>query len=391
MKYCLWIILFGVLVLIFFACGPGEETKTKVVTEEIDGVTYVHNPAEPFNPEKTVQFIEELSLDQEDADGNVVLYRPGSFAVDDRGYIYMAEMQDNVFKVFDREGTLVNTFGSKGGGPGEFQSISSIGFTPDGRFIVTDFQANRTSFFDRDGNFLQDFKWTRRFVTMLFVKTDSYVTTEYVYEEGDAVQAQVHVVELDFDGDVIRSYGKFTNPRIGTVAMGEMMLAIGVPQSPQSIFEGNPKNFLLYHCLNSEYRIDVYDPEGKLVRVIDRPYKPLPFTADEKLEFVSRFEESSNEALKKMVNNLDMPDVKTVTDNMVADEAGNLWVITQETREENGIELTAIDVFDAEGRYDTRVWAEHVPRLFKGGKMYRFENDEETGYRTLKRYDVAWD
>ena len=168
------------------------------------------------------------------------------------------------------------------------------------------------------------------------------------------------------------------------------MLAIGVPQSPQSIFEGDPESFLLYHCLNSEYRIEVYDPEGKLVRVIDRPYKPLPFTADEKLEFVSRFEESSNEALKKMVNNLDTPDVKTVTDNMVVDEAGNLWVITQETREENGTELTAIDAYDAEGRYDTRVWTGHVPRLFKGGKMYRFENDEETGYRTLKRYDVVW-
>lgn len=42
-------------------------------------------------------------------------------------------------------------------------------------------------------------------------------------------------------------------------------------------------------------------------------------------------------------------------------------------------------------RYDTRVWTEHVPRLFKGGKMYRFENDEETGYRTLKRYDAVWE
>ncbi len=391
MKFWIWIILFGVVVLMFFACGPGEEANPKVVTEEIGGVTYVHNPAEPLHPEKTVQFIEELSLDQEDADGNVVLYRPGSFAVDDRGYIYMAEMQDNVFKVFNPEGNLVKTFGSKGGGPGEFQSISSIGFTPGGRFIVTDFQANRTSIFDRDGNFIKDFKWTRRFVTMLLVKADSYVTTEYVHEEGDSVQAQVHVVELNFDGKVLRSYGTFTNPRIGTVSMGEMMLAIGVPQSPQSIFEGDPERFLLYHCLNSEYRIDVYDAEGKLVRVIDRPYKLLPFTAEGKMEFVSRFEESSNEALKKMVNNLDMPDVKTVTDNMVADEAGNLWVITQESREENGTELTAIDVFDDEGRYDTRVWMEHTPRLFKGGKMYSFINDEETGYRTLKRYGVVWE
>lgn len=47
MKQLVWFILVGVLLLILITCGPGDEAEPKVVTGEIGGVTYVHNPAEP--------------------------------------------------------------------------------------------------------------------------------------------------------------------------------------------------------------------------------------------------------------------------------------------------------------------------------------------------------
>jgi hypothetical protein len=92
-------------------------------------------------------------------------------------------MQDQVFKVFDEEGRLIKTIGAKGGGPGEFQSIGFSGFVPDGRLLVTDFQARRTSFFDAEGRFLKDFKWTRFYSLLHLVKSDSYLTEEIIYGE----------------------------------------------------------------------------------------------------------------------------------------------------------------------------------------------------------------
>ncbi|MFO7979887.1 MAG: hypothetical protein R6V00_03515 [Candidatus Aminicenantes bacterium] len=389
MKRKIWILVLGAA-LIIQGCGPGDKEGPQVVTEEIDGVTYIHNPAEPLHPEKTVRFEKELAIRGEDDEGNVVLYRPGYFLVDDQGNMYISEMQDMVYKVFDPEGNLVRTIGGQGGGPGEFQSISTSGFSPGGKLLVTDYRALRTSIFDQDGDFLKDFKWTRRFSIMLLVKMDSYVTTEFVMEEG-AESSKLFVTELDFDGNVIRSYGEFTMRQLQTLRMGEVTMGIGIPHSPSSIFAGDSERGWLYHCLNSTYRIEVYDAEGRLFRVIDRPYTPLPFTAEDRREYISQFDDNPNPAFKKMVRNTDFPEVKTVTENMKVDAAGNLWVVTQETREEDGTTLTAVDVFDQEGCYDTRVWLEKTPRFFKNGKMYNYETDDESGYRSLVRYNVVWE
>jgi secreted PhoX family phosphatase len=88
-----------------------------------------------------------------------------------------------------------------------------------------------------------------------------------------------------------------------------------------------------------------------------------------------------------------MPSVKNVTDNMVVDDAGNLWVETHEEKEEQGTTYTAYDIFNEDGIYEARVWLDVSQislGLFKNGKMYTRETDEETGYGVFKRYRVIW-
>ena len=68
-----------------------------------------------------------------------------------------------------------------------------------------------------------------------------------------------------------------------------------------------------------------------------------------------------------------------------------LWVATNETKDENGRKLTATDVFDAEGRYDARVWLDFTPARFAAGKMYWFKEDPNTGVRVLTRYQIVWE
>ncbi len=85
-----------------------------------------------------------------------------------------------------------------------------------------------------------------------------------------------------------------------------------------------------------------------------------------------------------------MPNVKTVTDKMLVDGSGSLWVITHETKESNGHSLTSAAIFDTEGRFVTRVWLQKIPRILRGRKMYRLETDDETGYTSPVRYSVHW-
>ena len=303
--------------------------------------------------------------------------------------MWVSESQDQVFKVFSPEGELIKTIGAKGGGPGEFQSIGFCGFAPDGRLLVTDFQARRTNFFDADGVFLEDFKWTRFFSLLHLIKKDSYLTDEFVYGEEGA-DTKRFVIELDFKGEEVRSYGEFQRPESRAVQLGNMMIGTSIPYAPRSVFAGDARNELLYHCLNSEYRIEVFDTEGKLIRVIDRPYTCPSYPAEEQQEYRDRFKDHPNEQYRKLIQDMPLPDIKTVTERMLVDDRGNLWVITHETREEEGVKLTAADIFDPEGKYDARVWLEFTPEHVMSDKMYRMATDEETGYRSLKRYKVTW-
>lgn len=85
-----------------------------------------------------------------------------------------------------------------------------------------------------------------------------------------------------------------------------------------------------------------------------------------------------------------MPTVKTITERMIVDDEGNLWVETNDLQEEKDRLLRAYDIFNEDGMYVYKVWLERAPGLFKGEHMYRLERDEKTDYRFLKRYRVIW-
>jgi hypothetical protein len=171
---------------------------------------------------------------------------------------------------------------------------------------------------------------------------------------------------------------------------GNTTFGTSIPYSPRSVFIGDQLRQLLYHCLNDKYLIEVYDSQGKLDRKIDRPYEPPPITSEDIEEFLGRFKDRPDSPFAKMVKEMDLPKVKTVTDRMIVDSAGNLWMKTNEDRKDGEKTFTAFDIFDPEGLYDARVWLDFNPLFFPDGKMYRLVEDEKTGAMQLKRYRVVW-
>jgi hypothetical protein len=55
---------------------------------------------------------------------------------------------------FDKDGTFLKTWGNKGMGPGEFDTIHTIAQDAQGRLFVGDRQNNRVQIFDAQGNFI---------------------------------------------------------------------------------------------------------------------------------------------------------------------------------------------------------------------------------------------
>ncbi len=378
--------------MLFFFCflfwvAACRKEKGEVKVETIDGVTYIHNQAKPLHPDKTVAFEEELTFREKDETGEIRLFKPGWFTVDATGYAYIADDSDMAIKVFDPQGKYVRSIGRKGSGPGEFEAIANMTFLPDGRLLVTDYQQRRTSFFSPEGQFLSSFQWKKFYGLVYLVTNSSCIVTESIYS-GEA--RELWVKAIDFTGEELFSYGKFTPSEFKTLRVGEMMIGMSIPWTPASVFAGDSKRQWLYHCLNDKYVIEVYDEQGKLFRKIDRPYEPLPVTAEDIKEFKSRYAERPDSPYAKAVDQMEFPKVKPVTDRLVVDSDGNLWVRTNEEKKEGGKTFRAYDIFDSEGFYDARVWLDTLPAQFANGKMYRMAEDEEKGLRLLKRYRIIW-
>jgi hypothetical protein len=334
-----------------------------------------------------VTFEEEFTFPDKDETGEVRLFKPERYVVDAQGYVYIADGSDSSIKVFDAQGKYVRAIGRKGSGPGEFGRISDLVLLPDGRLLVTDFETRRTSFFSPGGEFLSSFQW-KKFFGQVHLAADSCYTVEETVTTEETRELWVKTV--DFEGEEIVAFGKFKYPEFKMLRQGDVTFGTSVPHSPRSVFIGDPLRQLLYHCLNDNYLIEVYDGEGKLVRKIDRPYQPPAITSEDIEEFLGRYKDRPDSPFARLIKEMELPKVKTVTDRMLVDSEGNLWVKTNEERKEGEKTFNSFDVFDPEGVYGTRVWLEFNPLFFPDGKMYRLVEDEETGALQLKRYSVVW-
>jgi hypothetical protein len=382
-------LMFIFLVLFWPACNKGQKSKSNASVEFIDGVECIHNTGTPLHPDKTVAFLEDLSISGEDKEGNIILYEPRLSLVDDKENIYIIESKDQVIKVFGSDGKYIKTIGAKGSGPGEFKSVAYLAVTKDGKLIAMDETSRRTSFFDSSGRFLKSFQWRTSYYNFIMIKSSSYIISEIVYS-GDRQFRQLFVKEVDFNGKEIRSYGEFTASEPKIIRQGKYRHYFSQPVWTESIFAGDKDRGLFYHCVNNKYIIEVYDTSGKLFRKIDRPYEPVPFTDKDAKAYRARVGNVPNEFLRKVIEEMEMPKVKSIVERMYVDDEGNLWIRTNEIKEEEDKILTAFDIFNSDGYYFAKVWTAIIPSIFKKGKMYRMDTDQDTGYRSLKRYKVIW-
>jgi len=145
--------------------------------------------------------------------------------------------------------------------------------------------------------------------------------------------------------------------------------------------------------MNNNYLIEVFDRNGKLFRKFDRPYVLVPFTDKDAADYIAGFDRGreQDKVFVDMAKDVPFPKVKTVTERMLVDDNGNLWIQTNEEKEQDGKSYTAYDIFNKDGLYDARIWSDVTPGLFANGKMYRRHTDKETEVVSIKRYRIIWE
>lgn len=84
------------------------------------------------------------------------LYGPRDVAIGPDNYVYVVDTGNKTIRLFTSEGTPLKSFGSAGGGQGQFMEPVGIAFSPAGDIFVADTWNKRIQVFRLDHNFARD-------------------------------------------------------------------------------------------------------------------------------------------------------------------------------------------------------------------------------------------
>ena len=381
--------------LLILSVSSCRQVTNDTKIEVIAGVTCIHNTNKPLHPEKTVRFVQDLVIGGENEEGEVYVYRFYRFFVSPSGEIYIPDHDDKAIKVFGKDGKFIKAIGREGQGPGEFQYVNDIGWLPDGMMLVMDNRSRRTSVFTQDGSYVQTMQWksfSGIYSKILLAEEQGYFTEKIKFGQGNKDTQYSDLVRFNLTDGADREIltDLICSEQFRVQMGGGRIFGAEMPQASHAYFAEDSERGMLFSMQNDQYLIFVYDKTGQLLRKIDREYEALPFTKSDKDEFYKRFDHPNAQDALKEIKKLALPRMKKISQKILIDDLGNLWIKTQEQREDNDKIFFAYDIFDTTGYFDARVWSDLEPDYFVNGKMYRLEYYKD-GTTVIKRYDVIWE
>ncbi len=127
-------------------------------------------PDEP-NPQHLTYVNFETKWGTEGVEDGQFTY-PEVVAVDDDGYVYVADSGNQRIQKFDSSGNFITKWGTDGEGDGEFESITDLAVDSNGNIYTL--EMNRIQKFNSDGNFITSWNTTSR-------RTFAIDANDYIY------------------------------------------------------------------------------------------------------------------------------------------------------------------------------------------------------------------
>jgi len=335
--------------------------------ETVDGVKVVRNPKVPMYPQGALELQEELTIGLAEGAEEYTFVRLRGIAVDERGDIFALDQRKPRVDVFSGDGSHIRSIGRRGQGPGEFQTPFYIALAPAGEIMVGGM--DRLSFFDRTGVFLRSQENTVQPLAFIkFLENGDAAGTRMVMEEQNP-RYEVMLCGHDIKPKAALASSPMPDPS-GKFALFVSVVRWDISRGQEIV------------CASGEgdYRLSVFDTEGRLIRTISKDHDPVP---PSEFDIDRQKKQHGIQPGEEVAIPRYLPPISWV----YADGEGRTYVSTWQRDPETRISL--FNIFDPEGRYlcDYRIPGE--PIVFKNGKLYAIVQDEE-GIQYIKRYRMIW-
>jgi len=372
----IFLLIFASFVPVIVAAGQTAKPVWRGTIATENGVKVVRNPKEPLFQGDVLCLQEEISIGRGEKEGEFLFAAIGSpysaLAVDDQGSIYVLDWKDCQIKVFAADGRFLRAFSRKGQGPGELEAPAQLFLSPKNEIVVESMMTRTLHFFSTDGRFLKRENWSS--------------------SSAAGFSMDPHGNILGVSNGRAASGGseyqlKLFNPKMGLIRLLEHRPKPSF--SPDGIELFRPGGYV-YRVMGEEfltgfqeeYKLKTIDGAGRTRRLIENDYRPTPITAKDVEAATKNYRSIGGGPPKWIIAKYHLPFLKFYTD-----EEGRIFVLTFEKTEDREKEYW--DIFDQEGRYIGHQAFRSRPELWKGGKLYAIESDED-GNKYVKRYSARW-
>jgi len=341
--------LTALLALVLLA--PAALADWNGTTETIDGRTIIKNPE---TPAQGSQVLEMNELWRRGGEYDEVFFGTiAEFMHDDAGNIYLLDGQLCEVQIFDPDGEWMGTIGRQGQGPGEFQNAADMFWTPGGEIGVVQAWPGKVVMLTKDGNPGTTFDLPYRdgggfqSVTRGDLQGDQVVLSGTAWATEDGQQYQyAYLKSYTIDGTEIAGYQEIKSE----AGFGNFEFIEENWVDFQRRWDVAPDGRVAAALGFDDYRIHVWNADGSLDRIIERPdYQAVKRTTDEKEMFQTMYDAFTS---WNRGSTFKVSDYHNTIEQMFFREDGSLWVQSSAHRWRSAADaFTSFDVYDTEGRF----------------------------------------
>ncbi|MEX0909390.1 MAG: 6-bladed beta-propeller [Gemmatimonadaceae bacterium] len=375
------------IVLSVCACASEKTAPAgAIAVDTVGGVVRVRNPAS--SPAWSAR--ELVTIGTMDS-GPASFGQVRSVVADDDGTIYVADIQADEIRVFDRQGRFLRTIGRRGAGPAEFGDLYSLAWLGD-TLVALDPRNARIGLLTRSGAWLGELRHQPISGDLSIRLYHAGEDAIYAYGVAPAAGGKLESHYVQFGGgrtDTIphppRVEGEVRGARCDHAASGTLAFFTN-PFAPYRFHVPAPGGSLAI-AHSATYRIAFLDASGDTLRVVEKAHDNVPINDEEWDEATAKYREwrANLPGARCEPDGLKRPDAKPALIDIFFDSDQRMWV------EVTTAAGRAFDVFDVMGRQLGRVpisdEKRNAPPYARGNRLYLVAADS-LDVQTVRVYEL---
>jgi hypothetical protein len=381
-------VVFLLMIAVIFVSCSSQKDGWGGTVEEVNGVTIVRNPLEPYYGELSIELEDDLAIGNDEGP-NYQFYNVTGIALDSMENIYVLDSGNHRIQKFDKDGRYLLTIGREGEGPGEFVSLSGIFIDSQDTIYLSD--RRRIQIFDSDGIYKESITFDTN-INDFFLDVEGHIYTFIM--QNDEEGSKKYLVKYDRNGKIVDRIAEFSDVQAVQSRDGS-----GMTMSFKAYHQYNYWPYLFpvsdkeyVYTYPSDYTITVMSYKGDVGAKIEKNEPPHPISQAEKDFIINRIEEAFERRGRKPPRDLveascQFPAHRPFFHGMTTDDTGRIYIrIARSVLDES--DQVELDIFSKDGYYLYRTILSFYPDIIKNGLLYDRYTSEETGEVKIKRYKV---